>query len=90
MPAVFRFTSKDSRQRATMRRPTPGEAAAHVTDVLNGGPRDRDDLWTLDDDGGDLPTAADIAEALRRRETVRLFDQGSSDPKDSLEIVWVN
>lgn len=78
MPIVFRFESMDSRERATLVIDTPEEAARHVTKVLNEGKRRGRDLWTLDEDGQEVPTLRDLTETLRGWGEVKLYDQSST------------
>ena len=77
MPIVFRFESMDSRERATLVIDTPEEAARHVTKVLNEGKRRGRDLWTLDEDGQEVPTLRDLTETLRGWGELKLYDQSS-------------
>lgn len=77
MPIVFRFDSMDSRECATLVIDTPEAAAKHVTKVLNEGRRRGRDLWTLDEDGTEVPKLRDLTEQLRGWGEVKLYDQSS-------------
>ena len=89
MPIVFRFNSMDSRERATLVIDTPEQAAEHVTNVLNNGRRQGPDLWTLDEDGEDVPTLHDLTSRLREWDNVKLYDQSSTiDYVVTIEQAW--
>jgi hypothetical protein len=77
MPIVFRFDSMDSHERSTLVIDTPEQAARHVTDVLNERRNEGPDLWTLDEDGSEVPTLRGLTEQLRGWGEVKLYDQGS-------------
>ncbi len=78
MPIVFRFHSMDAGERATLVIETPEAAAKHVTKVLNEGRTRGTDLWTLDEDGTEVPKLRDLIDRLRDWEEVKLFDQTST------------
>ena len=86
MPIVFRFDSMDSRERATLVIDTPEAAARHVTEVLNEGHHYGPHLWTLDEEGTEVPTFKGLMATLRDRDEVKLYDQSAWNNADTVTI----
>ena len=86
MTIVFRFDSLAPHQRATLAIATPELAAGYVTKALNGGRRRGNDLWTLDEEGKEVPTVKGLLASLRDRDEIKLYDQGAWNSDDNVTI----
>jgi hypothetical protein len=80
MQVVFRFDSRDSRSRGLLVVPTVTEAIAHLRNNFH-----LPD-YRMDEDGREQVSFKKIKVALRRYDTIRLYDKQGSLSDDTVEI----